>query len=788
MLILTLLAPLAIADDPPPFYYVDFDGDGVPGAFDCDDGDPTIYPGAPEGAADGIDSDCDGLELCWLDGDGDGFGSSDTTSSTDYSCEEPGVSGSSEDCDDGNPYIYPDADENPGDGVDQDCDGADDCYIDLDDDDFGGEPGSVVTGSSLDCDAEAGLASEASDCDDDDPDVNPDAPELPGDEIDSNCTGIELCFDDSDGDTYGSSATVVSTDTDCQDPGEATDSLDCDDSDSAVNPDATEAVADGVDQDCDGLELCFDDDDADTYGDPTQLVSSNATDCDTTGVADNPDDCDDTDSLVYLGAPEIPDDGIDQDCDGTDLVGCFEDLDGDGVGSDVVVYGGGGVCGPGTSTQSGDCDDDDDTRYPGADEDVADGVDSDCDGFEDCYGDGDGDGYGQEGSLVSSSALDCDAGGVASIDGDCNDSDPYVSPGASEVSCNGVNDDCDEGTPDSVDADGDGADSCTDCNDADNTVFPGADEVVADGVDQDCDGLDACYADGDLDGVGAGDLIAGAFGCSDPGLSDRDDDCDDTDDTVSPLVSEVTCDGVDQDCDGLGDDDPDTDADGYTLCVDDCDDTNPQVNPGRYEVACNLLDDDCDPTTSDGDDNDLDGAALCAGDCDDNNPDISPLLTEELCTGIDEDCDALTPDAPDQDNDGLSVCDDDCDDTDPYVNPGVVEIPCNGVNDDCDSRTPDGCIDSAHTAVTDTGTPPLATADTVDTSQTLLPTGDTGTAGGTTDTSPTPGIPDTGEPANGKKGPGPTPPSYGFGCSAAGTAGATGWLSMAAGLWSRRRR
>ncbi|MFT5584668.1 MAG: hypothetical protein ACI9VR_002253 [Cognaticolwellia sp.] len=40
--------------------YLDADGDDYSASQDCDDDDPAIYPGAPETAGDGVDSNCDG--------------------------------------------------------------------------------------------------------------------------------------------------------------------------------------------------------------------------------------------------------------------------------------------------------------------------------------------------------------------------------------------------------------------------------------------------------------------------------------------------------------------------------------------------------------------------------------------------------------------------------------------------------------------------------------------------------------------------------------------------------
>ena len=134
---------------------------------------------------------------------------------------------------------------------------------------------------------------------------------------------------------------------------------------------------------------------------------------------------------------------------------------------------------------------------------------------------------------------DADGDGVTTAAGDCDDSDPLISPRMFEICGDGADNDCD-GAVDNADLDGDGyidADpGCggADCDDLSTSVNPGLDELCGDGVDNDCDGT-AEVVDGDGDGVLS--LACGG------------NDCDDSSWFVAPNAAEV-CDTIDNNCDG----------------------------------------------------------------------------------------------------------------------------------------------------------------------------------------------------------------------------------------------
>uniref|UniRef100_UPI00193A3D9C MopE-related protein n=1 Tax=Hyunsoonleella ulvae TaxID=2799948 RepID=UPI00193A3D9C len=81
--------------------------------------------------------------------------------------------------------------------------------------------------------------------------------------------------------------------------------------------------------------------------------------------------------------------------------------------------------------------------------------------------------------------VDADGDGENS-DTDCDDTDPAVNSSATEILYDGIDNDCNPETPDTVDADGDGENSDTDCDDTDPAVNSSATEILGNGIDDDC--------------------------------------------------------------------------------------------------------------------------------------------------------------------------------------------------------------------------------------------------------------------------------------------------------------
>ncbi len=183
----------------------------------------------------------------------------------------------------------------------------------------------------------------------------------------------------------------------------------------------------------------------------------------------------------------------------------------------------------------------------------------------------------------------------------------------------------------------------------------------------------------------------GAFGgkspLPDPGEdADLDDDgfssptdCDDTDPLVSPAQPETLCNGIDDDCDPLTEDDVDGDGDGVGQCEGDCDDEDARV----FEIVDVYLDQDFDgygigdPTPFCLPPN---NSAPLDGDCDDKDPTVYPGAADVPYDGIDQDCDG--EDLDDLDGDGVLGAYD-CDDEDAGRSPRLEEIPDDGIDQDC---------------------------------------------------------------------------------------------------------
>ncbi len=716
-------------------WWTDHDGDGAVWVYDCNDGDKTVFPGAPE-LCNLIDDDCDKLiddnatlGVWYKDSDSDGYG---VTASSLSQCAQPaGYVAKGGDCDDGisGGAINPGALEKCSTvGVDDDCNGAID---------------------------------------------------------EATAIGAGTWYADTDADSYGNASSSSKA---CIQPANTTvlaSATDCDDKVFTTNPGASE-ICNTVDDDCDkqvdesatDAKSWYPDSDKDNHGDATVPVTKS---CVAPGgyLASN-DDCNDKVATTFLGAPETCN-GVDDDCDvaideGLTTYSWFVDGDLDSYGSGAATVN----CaapGAGWTKQSGDCNDALATINPGVLDNTCNSVDDNCSGkvdeaavFSDWYEDKDADKYG---TTVTLNAC-AQPVGYASGKGDCNDAIATINPGAIET-CNLVDDDCNTLVDDNVvqykfyqDTDGDGYGGTAfktdckapagyviaggDCNDASKAINPGAAELCNDSVDQNCDNdlnkdaidAPAWYADTDRDGQG--DPSAFVMSCDAvAGRVATGKDCDDKDATI--------LDGVNWYGDGDGDKYGNINdlayqcaaPSGYLADATDCNDANALINPNAGERCATAgIDDDCDKLADDLDpqgvsdgtlfyfdsDNDTYGAkdalTLPSGtrsaclrppgyavnklDCDDTTALNRPGASEQ-CDGVDNNCNGIADDNvsfnpywADADGDGFGDAtaptvinckapvgyidnDTDCNDTKSGVNPNAPEqCATPGVDDDCDGQ------------------------------------------------------------------------------------------------------
>jgi hypothetical protein len=600
---------------------VDADEDGYGVDADCDDTDPAIYPGADE-LCDGVDNNCNGVA-------DEGFADTDMDDVADC------------------------ADAETCDGADNDGDGAVD-------EDFADGDGDALA----DC-----LDSEECDGLDNDGDGRTDE-------------GY-----DGDGDGW------LPCGADDLDPEE----LDCDDSDSAVSPGASEVGDSAADEDCDGLI----DEGGWAAGD---LVLSE--------LLVNPEAHSDPDGewielfnasgrSVYLNGLTLVSGGEEH------KVSAAEPLALDPGGYALLMLSGDTASNGGLiadyvyDTVSLSNEGDTLTVFAGE-------VEVDAVTWDDGALFPAASGYSMSLDPAFTNAADNDQGGLWCVAPEqWGFGTDFGSPGEENPLCP------------TLDRDNDGFSGDEgDCDDADDTINPGAEEVPYDGIDNDCD---PDTLDDDLDQDGFDAVETGGL------------DCDDTDPDTNPDGVEI-CDpdNSDEDCDGLSDDDdddvtgtdtwyPDSDSDsfgdpdgaalvscdqplGYVLDDNDCDDDAADINPGEAETPYDGIDNDCDPDTLD-DDLDQDGYNdLSTGgiDCDDEDPLTYPGAPER-CDGTsgDEDCDGVIDEDlvyEDNDRDGFIDCDDDCDGDNPLVHPYAWEDTSDGIDNDCDGEI-DGDDTDAATAL-----------------------------------------------------------------------------------------
>jgi YD repeat-containing protein len=294
--------------------------------------------------------------------------------------------------------------------------------------------------------------------------------------------------------------------------------------------------------------------------------------------------------------------------------------------------------------------------------------DTSCDGADDdCDGDVDED-YVTVSTSCGVGA--CSSAGLTScLDGLETDNCQPGAPASGDQTCDGVDDDC-NGV-----ADQDYVQLATSCGlgacqasggtscvggqvtDSCSPGLPASADATCDGLDENCNGLaDEGYAPlTTLCGVGA----CGAVGATTCVIGEVLDTCQ----AGAPAASDASCDGTDDDCDGVADEDYASlttscgvgacGASGATSCADGAvADSCAPGTPAALDASCDGLDDDCDGaadedyaalTTSCGVGAcSASGATSCSGSSVvDSCAPNTPAALDSSCDGSDDDCDGV---------------------------------------------------------------------------------------------------------------------------------------------------
>jgi hypothetical protein len=243
---------------------------------------------------------------------------------------------------------------------------------------------------------------------------------------------------------------------------------------------------------------------------------------------------------------------------------------------------------------------------------------------------------------------------------DCDDTDPAVNPGAVEA-CNGTDDDCngtiDDGIPPQTCGVGACAATVPGCmRGAVPTCTPGGPKrEVCNAIDDDCDGtFDEGLGAPIVCGTGACQRMVPS--CSGGGMM-----------TCTPgAPSPETCNGIDDDCNGMVDD-----GLGSTMCgVGACVRTTPTCSGGMPRACvpgtpsaevCNGLDDNCNGAVDDGFGTTSCGVGYCARTMSECVMGVPQTCTPgaprvETCNNLDDDCNGMTDDGLGTTTCGLGAC------------------------------------------------------------------------------------------------------------------------------------